>query len=556
MSGLYSSERGLLLYVRPYARRLVLVGGMMAAASFLMALEPLLFGRLVDRGLIDGDAGALLQTSGLVLLVGVASALLGWYQSVSFAAVGQSMVADVRQALYSALTKWELRVFERFSTGDIVARLEGDVALLEGLITRDAASLLVNTTMIVVAFVLAARIDFALTGLVAPVLPIVYLFQRWVARRVEIDGRLMREAHSELSRFSVESVGFMPTFQAHACGEELSRGYAVRSGSVRATSTRFAGALAMSGAIVSLVMVLTTFAVYVLGGGRVISGSLTTGDLVAFSGYLTMLVGPTMALTGVNLDLSVAKVAWKRLSEILEASSVESSAYQVPGEEHITFDSVSFAYVKGTPVLSGVSFTLRSGESMLLTGPSGAGKTTLTRLLLGQLRPSDGRVLVGGVEAHDCVPEKLRRHVFTVEQDPLLVSDTVRANLCVFGLHASDEALWDALRMVHADGFVRSLGNGLESLLGERGHTLSGGQRQRLALARAVLSDPPVLILDEATSAVDSATEEHIFRSLSSFLRNRTVIVITHRPSASFAPECRLNLGSLPSTEEQQREAS
>jgi ATP-binding cassette subfamily B protein len=307
-------------------------------------------------------------------------------------------------------------------------------------------------------------------------------------------------------------------------------------------------------AALTLIAALATAMVYGVGGVLVIDGALTLGTLVALAGLLARLYGPLTALSNVRIDIMTALVSFERVFEVLDLAPMirdHPGAVELPpGPASVRFDDVSFSYPRpeevslasleavaridsapSGPVLNDISFEVAPGQMVALVGPSGAGKTTLTSLVCRLYDVTDGRVLVGGLDVRDVTLASLQRAVGVVTQDAHLFHDTIEANLRYATPDATEERIWDALRSARIDHLVRSLPDGLSTVVGDRGHRLSGGEKQRLAIARLLLKSPSVVILDEATAHLDSESERFVQEALDTALEGRTSLVIAHRLS-------------------------
>lgn len=536
----------LLRYIRRHRGRYVVLFALLVLSAALTAAGPWLLGLVFDRGLLAGEYDVALLIVAIAFVVQVAAALTDWVKAVLFAKVSQDVVRDVRLDLYRRLTGQGTAFYSRYTVGDLLARLEGDCSALETIVGEDLLRLLSDGLLVLAMAAFLAYLDVRLLLLACLVIPVAYTAQSRLASRVSAVMERLRERASDLYHFTTESVANMLTFQNHAREPLLVKEYEERTGELRDSVVDMSKTLAASGTSMQVVGAVASAVILGVGGYEVINGRLTVGSLVAFQAYFFRILGPAMSLARVRLDFSAAQVAWGRIWEILGTDDVSTAAGGGTPDlstADIVFDDVTFGYEPGVPVFEHASWRLPAGGLMLLQGPSGSGKTTTARLLLRHLHALTGAIRVGDIDLREVDTRHLRSSVFMLEQDPLVISGTLRENLTIFADGAVDDlSLNHALHIACLDDFVRGLPMGLDAMLGERGVNISGGQRQRIAIARAVLADRPVLIMDECTSAIDMATEAEIMKRMAAFLADRTVILITHRPSGIAKPALTVRL--------------
>jgi len=525
----------LFLLLRPYWKALT-VSVLLLIVGAGVALMPPLFQRaIVDQVIVSVDPTRLGILIGGLVAVYALQQLINAGDLFIRHALGERFIFDLRVRLYAYLQQLSLSFFERTSTGELMSRVTNDVGILESFVTHGSAlsfaALLRLVGGAVILFVLDARLAL-LVLLPVPVLAIsLRLFNtriRPVYRRVRARlGDINAELQDSLSGIQVIQ-SFVQEEQALArFRNESENYYRARVQGIRYWATFFPA--------MRFVAAMGTVIVLAAGSVMAVQGSLTLGTLVAFLSYTASFYEPINRLTEIDNVFQEAIAAGERIFELFdEPSEVQDAPDAAPlptiaGE--VEFDNVRFRYGTGEEVLHDVSFRMAPGEVVALVGPSGAGKTSIANLLCRFYDPIEGRVMVDGHDLRRVTLASLRSQVAVVLQDTFLFNTTVRANLLMAKPDASEEELLAAAQAAYAHEFITSLPDGYDTEIGERGVRLSGGQKQRLALARAILADPRILILDEATSSVDAEAEYLIQRALESVLEGRTALVIAHRLS-------------------------
>lgn len=527
--------RRLFGYVRPYWRQLTVVAILLLLRTGLNLLPPLLQKQIVDQVI-----GAR-ELSRLGLLIGVLIGIHALLQIVDFGdlylrhALGERFIFELRVRIYDHLQRLSLSFFESTSTGELMSRVTNDVNALEQFVTHGVALTTVDLLRLLGASVVLIVLDWQLALVVLIPLPIVAIglwvfnhYARPIYRRVRDRlGDINASLQDKLAGIRVVQAFEREEAELRRFRRVSRRYYQERVRAIRTWSLFFP----------ALHFVSALGGVLVLGFGArmVVNRDLTLGTLVAFLSYIVSFYEPLRRLTQVDNTFQQAIAAGERIFELLDEKPEIQDA---PGaivldeiEGEVLFDHVHFRYAEGDKVLHDVSFSLASGEVVALVGPSGAGKTSIANLLCRFYDPDRGRVLVDGHDLRQVAVRSLRQHVAVVLQDTFLFNTTVRENLRYGKPDASKEEMIAAARAAYAHEFIERLPEGYGTEIGERGVKLSGGQKQRLALARAILADPRILILDEATSSVDAEAEYSIQQALDEVMRNRTALVIAHRLS-------------------------
>ncbi len=526
----------LLAFVWPYRTQVFAAAlALLIAAGSVLAFGQV-FRQVVDSGLRSGSPSALNQALTLFLIVVVIMAAAVLARSYLLNWLGERVIADVRKAVFDRVLTLDIRFFEATRTGEIISRLTTDTSLLQVIVGSTAAIALRAVLLALGGTVMLAITSPKLTALVLLGTPVVIAPLWLLGYRVRRLSRASQDRIADVAAYVDEVLHGIQTVQA-CCHEPIDRRrYADRVDAALDTAVR----RSLLGAIMSSVVILFTFGaigiVLWVGGQEVLAGRLSDGELSAFVFYAVLVASSVGMLSEVTGNLLRGAGAAERLMELLEEKPTIEAPPQPqtlprPVTGHIDMRNLTFAYPAHpqAPILSDLSVTISAGERVALVGPSGAGKSTLLRLLLRFFDPQRGTIRFAGIDVRALRPEELRRHIALVPQDPIIFGDDAWGNIR-YGLEtASDEAVRQAAEAAHAVEFLDRLPKGFGTFLGERGVRLSGGQRQRIAIARAILRDPALLLLDEATNALDAESERLVQAALEALMRTRTSIVIAHR---------------------------
>jgi ATP-binding cassette subfamily C protein len=490
---------------------------------------PWLLGRIIDEVRDGGGAGAVDRLALILLVCAVVELLLARWARFVGHRFGERTLARVREEFVDRTLALPASVVERAGTGDLTARGTGDVATV-GTTLRDAGpDLLINSVRFLFALVAVFVLD-PLLGLIGVLgLTPIWFVLRWYLRRAR-DGYLAEgAATSEVAEIVAATAAGARTVEALRLEER--RIAASRDAIETARRTRFHTLYLRTVFFPSVEVsyILPVAGVLIIGGMLHTHGAMSLGAVVAAALYLNQLITPLDQILIRVEQLQSSGASFARVEGLAQAPRAAHEGSPPPADDRIDVTGVRYSYGRGGEVLHGVDLTVRPGERLAIVGPSGAGKTTLSRLLAGVDAPTSGTVTVGGVPVVALGPEQLRRQVVLVTQEHHVFLGTVRDNLRIAEPAAGDEELWSALAAVGADAWVRELPDGLDTALGDGGHATDGSQAQQLALARVVLADPHTLILDEATALLDPTTARHTERALAAVLQGRTVIAIAHR---------------------------
>ncbi|HXV85640.1 MAG TPA: ABC transporter ATP-binding protein [Gemmatimonadales bacterium] len=521
-------------FIKPYWPRLLAILGASLAGTGLSLTLPYLSKRLVDDALLARNAAVLIQTVGLIGGVTLASFAINVVSGLSYTRTSAAILFDMRLALFRHLERLSPRFYARTPLGEIVSRLNTDIGEIQRVAADAALAWITNLAYLAGTAAVLLWLDarLFLAGLV--LLPAAWWTLVRYRRRLEVAVAELRDRSAGIGSFLIETLlGMKLVVGANAQEREADR--------FRDKNDGFVGALLrmrrltyLSGGLPGLLLAASTAVVVLYGGTRVIGGAITLGTLVAFVAYQARLLGPVQGLMGVYTGIASARVSVRRVREILDAAPdvVEQpdAGPLAACRGQVTFEDVSFSFQRGGPVLDRASFSLAPGEVAALVGSSGAGKSTIADLLVRQLDPDTGRILLDGHDLRSLRLADLRRHVAVVDQDPFVFHTSLAANIRYARPSAADPDVARAAEAAGLGPLLKELPEGLATVVGERGKALSVGERQRLAIARAFLADPAVLVWDEATGSLDPDTEREVLDGYRRLMRNRTTLLITHRP--------------------------
>ncbi len=526
--------RALYRLARPYRLRTLVATLSLLGATAVSLAPPYLVGRAVDE-VRRGDTHLLAWLVAAFVAAGVLGIVFSYAQTYFTGWTGERMLADLRNELFRHLQRLSLGFYERNRAGVIISRLTNDVEALDQLVTDGVSSLVQNTLTLVGTAVLLFFLDWRLALASMTVMPLMTFATAWFRKRSGRAYRSVRETLGLVTATLAEDIAGMRVLQSFTREDAAQENFRRIADDYRSSNMR---TVVLSGLYFPFVDFLSSAATAVVlgyGGWLAFHGEVSIGILVAFLGYLSNFFDPVQQLSQLYNTFLSAVAALDKITDVLdEPAEVEDE----PGARelaeiagHVSFEVVRFAYGRGPEVLHGIDLDVRAGTTVALVGHTGAGKSTIAKLLARFYDPTEGRITIDGTDLRTVTQRSLRRQLGIVPQEGFLFAGTVAQNIAFGRPDATRAEIVEAARAVGADEFIDRLEDGFETELGERGSRLSLGQRQLVAFARALLADPRILILDEATSSVDIGTERKIERALRRLLEGRTAFIIAHRLS-------------------------
>lgn len=561
-----------LAYGRPYAGQTAVLLITILATTALGLLTPQIFRDLIDNAIPNGDTMRLNFLALGLIAIPMASGAIRVVQRRLNAYIGEGVIYDLRVALYAHMQRMSLRFFTNTKSGELVTRLNDDVIDAQRAVSNTIVDIVTNVITVIATLGVLLAMEWRLTILGVAVVPLFIFAGRRVGGRLRVLAREQMGYNAQMNVMMNETLNISGALLVKLFGRvdnEVSR-FEDRAGKVRDSGIQRAVIGAGMFVVIGLISAVGTALVYWLGGHLALSGVFTVGTIVAFGSYLTQLYGPLQALTNVPVDFATSMVSFERVFEVidlpLEISEKPDALALKDVQGGLVFEDVGFDYhvdpslllrsverkrdhdnytaFSGAvrhdqPVtsqareraLDDISFEIKPGQLVALVGPSGAGKTTLTYLIPRLYDPTEGRILIDGHDLRDVQLQSLADAIGMVTQETYLFHDTLRTNLLYARPTATDAEIVAAAKAANIHDFIMGLPQGYDTVAGERGYRLSGGEKQRIALARVILKNPRILVLDEATSSLDSQSEALIQEALKTVMEGRTSIVIAHRLS-------------------------
>ena len=548
--------RRVLSFARPHRREIWTFLAVTIVSAGLVVAPPLLLKKLLDDGIASGDTRLVFQLAGAVAVVAIIDSALGLLGGYLSSRIGEGLIFDLRTQVFAHVQRQSLAFFTRTQTGALVSRLNNDVIGAQRAFTSTLSGTVANMISAVVVGVTMLALSWQVTVVCLMLFPLLLLTSRWVSNRLAGLTRKQMDGNADLGNAMTErfNVGGAMLLKLFGRRDTEDRMYAEKAAVVRDLGVRISLLTRVFFAAMTLLPSLATALVYGIGGYLAIQEKLSVGTLIALGILLLRLLGPLQGLSNVRIDVMTALVSFDRVFEVLDLPSLieekSDAVVLARSASSLEFDHVGFTYPMGDevslaslekvarvesrpsgPVLHDVSFSAKPGQMIALVGPSGAGKTTVTHLVARLYDASSGCVRVGGVDVRDVTLESLEDVVGYVTQDAHMFHDTIRVNLLYARPGADDAQIWQALEAAQIASLIRTLPDGLDTVVGDRGYRLSGGERQRLAIARLLLKAPAIVVLDEATAHLDSESEVAVQRALDAALESRTSLVIAHRLS-------------------------
>ena len=531
-------------HARPYARWIGLGVACSASEAIFELLIPLVMSDIVDVGIAGGDQTYIMKKGVLMVVLALVSLFFGLGSAVCSSVAGQGFGANLRRAEYDHIQEFAFSNIEKFSTASLVTRLTNDVNNMQMSLMMGMRLLVRAPVMLVAALFLSVRISLQLSNVFLVALPLLFVVVAVILTRVSTIFRSLQEKTDALNLVVQENLAGIRVVKSFVREAYEEKKFAKRNHDLKGTSEKAFGAVVINMPIMMLIVYGTIIAVMWFGGKMVYAGTLEAGKLITFFTYITQIMMSLMMVSMIFMMLTRSVACAKRIVEVLDETPAitDGEAETVTGADgnetpaavedgSIDFDHVSFKYDPESPewILNDISLHIRSGQTVGILGGTGSAKTTLVSLIPRLYEATEGTVSVGGRPVKAYTMEHLRDAVSVVLQKNTLFSGTIRENLLWGDPHASEEELWAACRAACADEFLERMPDGLDTDLGQGGVNVSGGQKQRLCIARAILKKPRVLILDDSTSAVDTATDAKIRSAFANELKATTKIIIAQR---------------------------
>ena len=524
----------LLTYLKPYKIRLLWSFVFMGITSGLISIQAYLVQPVLDSVFLKKDIKLLLLLPPALMVVVILKGAAAYARDYLMGYIGQRIVNNIRDQLYCHLTELSFSFYARTPTGVLISRIINDVNLVQGALTRAPSSLVQGLLTMVALTVYVLYKDWRLALFSVVVMPLLGIALSKFSRRYRRASTQMQEQYGDLTIHLHETISGIRIVKAFGMEAYENRRFAERNKGLFNSLMRQIKVSAIAHPIMETISTFGISIVILIGGYWIIGGRMTVGEFFSFMAALYFLYRPLKELNGVNNMVQDGVAAAKRIFEVLDTKPEiknRPGAEQIQkGFKTIEFLNISFRY-EDTLVLKDISLTVRAGETIAIVGKSGGGKTTLVNLIPRFFDVSEGAILIDGRDIRDTTQESLRFLIAIVTQQTILFNDTVRNNIAYGNMAKSFEDVMNAAKSAYADDFIEKLPHRYETIIGEAGVKLSGGQRQRIAIARALLKDAPVLILDEATSSLDTQSEREVQNALDRLMVGRTSFVIAHRLS-------------------------
>jgi len=522
-------------YLGRQRTKLVIVAILTTISSGLALVGPFLLGKAIDKYIVPRDFNGLLGLCMLLLAVYAISAATSWIQSYVMVGVSQGTVRELRYDLFEKLQRLPLRFFDGKTHGELMSRTTNDIDNVSNTLNQSVTQIFSSVLTLVGSFVIMLRLSLALTLVSIITIPLIMLITRTVAKHTRKYFAGQQQNLGQLNGFIEESISGQKVVKVFHREEKTFEEFRAINMKLRDVSTKAQIYSGTMGPVMNMVNNLSFALLAAVGGWMALKGMTTIGIIVSFLNYSRLFSQPINQLANQFNMFQAAVAGAERVFEIIDTDSEYDELSKVNPiqsvQGEVVFEGVSFGYKEGIPVLKDVTLTANPGDTIALVGPTGAGKTTIVNLLTRFYDIDKGSISIDGKNIRMLEKNSLRSQLGIVLQDAYLFSDTIRENIRYGRLDATDQEIESAAKLANADSFIQKMSNGYDSLLTAEGSNLSQGQRQLLTIARAILADPAILILDEATSSVDTRTEMHIQEAMRSLMNGRTSFVIAHRLS-------------------------
>ncbi len=524
-------------FIAPYKKPITLAVIFMLLDVICEVIQPTLMTNIVGKGIQSQSAGYIVGTGLLMIFVAFLAILAGFGNARCSAVAGVGFAAKLRRGLFAKVQEFSFHNIDHFSTASLATRLTNDVTQMQNAAIMSLRIMLRAPMMFVFALIMAIRMNASLAIILVVVIPLLAVAMFLIIRRAMPLFGGMQTRMDALNSSVQENLTNVRVIKSFVRQNYEKEKFKDANNGLTAASLKAMNAVILSMPLMMLTMNLSTVAVVWFGGGQVITGQLNVAQMTAFINYIFQILISLMMVSMMFVMFSRASASYKRIIEVLDAEidlENSSSAGERPIRGNVSFENVSFQYdpANPEPVLKDISFTARAGEVIAIVGGTGSGKTSLVQLIPRLYDVSAGRVLLDGVDVREYTIESLRGQIGMVLQKNTLFSGTIRDNLKWGNERAAEEEIVEAAKAAQAHDFIMSFPKGYDTWMEQGGVNVSGGQKQRLCIARAILKKPPVLILDDSTSAVDTATEAKIRQAFHTVLRDTTTFIIAQRISS------------------------
>lgn len=517
---------------KPYRWKIFLAVVFMLLSSALNTLPPYLFKSVVDDVLISRNIFMLNVICIAVVAIFGAKAVTMYLQRYFMNEAGQGVVMDIRNALYDHMMRMKLGIINAARTGDLMSRITGDAATLQNIVTSTFIDMMFNLITFLGMFAFILYINWRLTTLIVIVLPFVGLLLSFAGKKLRQAGHNVQEHLADITATAQEAFSAVRVVRSFANEDaELERFREAGRGNYAALLQAVSVQGLLAG-VIEVFLIIALAVVFRVGGMSVIDGELTPGELISFTGYIAFMVQPIRSVMNQMGYIQTGIASAERICQIMSVPVEDDTSghEHIPVKGRVTFQHVSFGY-DSQEILHDISIDVEAGGKIAIVGPTGSGKSTIADLIPRFYEPSEGKILIDGRNISDFGLKDLRQQIGIVPQECTLMRGSIAFNIA-YGLDDIDMGrVRMAAEIADISAFIETLPEGYDTLVGERGVTLSGGQRQRIAIARAVIRDPRILILDEATSSLDTASELAVQKALNQAMKGRTSIIIAHRLS-------------------------
>ncbi len=525
----------LLQYLGAQKLKLIFVMFLVLAATGLSLMGPFLLGVAIDGYIMPGNLGGLVKILAIMGVIYAINALISWLQMFTMVSISQHAVRDIRNDLFSKMQTLSLRFFDQRTHGELMSRLTNDIENISNTLSQSVTQLMSSVLTIIGVATMMIILSWKLAIVCLVFIPLIMFFTKWIAKYTRKGFLAQQQNLGDLNGMIEETISGQRVIKVYGQEEAVVEKFNVANEKLRKSAIRARILAGIMGPLMGLVNNASYAIVAIAGGFFAVQGTLTVGVIASFLNYAKQFTHPINQIAQLYNTIQSALAGAERVFEIMdekpELTDHENAILLEDVKGEVVFEKVDFGYKKDIPVLKNVNFTAKPGQTIALVGPTGAGKTTIINLLTRFYDINNGSIMIDGQDLRDMKKDSLRSKLGIVLQDTYLFSGTVIENIRYGRLDATDEEVKAAAKLANAEQFIHRLTDGYDTLLNEEGSNLSLGQRQLLSIARAILADPAILILDEATSSVDTRTEMHIQEALLKLMEGRTSFVIAHRLS-------------------------